>query len=65
MNTEKSKAPLFTMWVVAFIVGVALYKQFDFDSMRFKHIGLSIIYMATFVFAVYVLIKNRKKKTEE
>lgn len=65
MSTEKSKAPLFTMWVVAIIVGVALYKQFDFDSLRFKNTALSIIYMATFVFAVYVIIKNRKKKTAD
>lgn len=65
MNTEKSKAPLFTMWVVAIIVGVALYKQFDFNAMQFKNIALAIIYMTTFVFAVYVIIKNRKKKTTD
>lgn len=65
MSTEKSKAPIFTMWVVAIIVGVALYKQFDFDAMQFKNAALSVIYMATFVFAVYVIIKNRKKKTAD
>lgn len=53
------------MWVVAIIVGVALYKQFDFDAMQFKNAALSVIYMATFVFAVYVIIKNRKKKTAD
>ncbi len=65
MSTEKSKAPLFKMWVVAIILGVALYKQFDFDNLRFKNTALSVIYMATFVFVVYVIIKNRKKKTEQ
>ena len=65
MNTEKSKAPTFTLWIVAIIVGVALYKQFDFDSLRFKNTALAIIYMTTFVFAVYVIIKNRKKKTTD
>jgi uncharacterized membrane protein YccC len=64
MNMEKSKAPVFTLWIVAIIVGVALYKQFDFDSMRFKNTALAIVYMAVFVFSVYVLIKNRKKKTD-
>lgn len=64
MNMEKSKAPIFTMWIVAIIVGVALYKQFDFDAMRFKNTALAIVYMVVFVFSVYVLVKNRKKKTE-
>ena len=52
------------MWVVAIIVGVALYKQFDFDAMQFKNTALAIVYMIVFVFSVYVLIKNRKKKTD-
>lgn len=59
---KKSKAPVFTLWIVALIVGVALYKQFDFDSLRFKNTALAIIYMVTFMFAVYVIIKDRKKK---
>lgn len=64
MNMEKSKAPIFTMWIVAIIVGVALYKQFDFDAMQFKKTALAIVYMAVFAFSVYVLIKNRKKKMD-
>ena len=64
MNMEKSKAPIFTLWIVAIIVGVALYKQFDFDAMQFKNTALAIVYMIVFVFSVYVLIKKRKKKTE-
>ena len=59
---EKSKAPIFTMWIVAIIVGAALYKQFDFDAMQFKNTALSIVYMVVFVFSVYVIIKNSKKK---
>lgn len=61
---ENNKAPVFVLSIVAIIVGVALYKQFDFDVMQFKNTALAIVYMIVFVFSVYVLIKNRKKKTE-
>lgn len=62
---ENNKAPIFTLSIVAIIVGVALYKQFDFESLRFKNTALAIIYLVVFVFSVYVLIKNRKKKAEK
>jgi len=61
---KDNKAPVFVLSIVAIIVGVALYKQFDFDAMRFKNTALAIVYLVVFVFSVYVIIKNRKKKAE-
>ncbi len=58
---ETNKAPIFVLRIVAIIVGVALYKQFNFDTFSIKNIPLAIIYMVVFLFSVYVLIKNRKK----
>ncbi|UTA66187.1 hypothetical protein [Emticicia sp. 21SJ11W-3] len=59
---EKRKAPIFTLSIVAIIVGVALYKQFDFKTLQFQKPALSMVYAITFLFAVYVLIRNWGKK---
>jgi len=56
---EKGKAPVFTMWIVALIVGAALYKQIDFKTFTVEKQAL------TFIFAVGVLIRHYTKKTEK
>lgn len=61
---ENNKAPVFTLTIVAIIVGVSLFKQVDFKNFRVENVGLSIIYLITFVGSVYVLIKSRKKKSD-
>lgn len=59
---ENKKALVFTFWVVAIILGVVLFKQFDFKNLKFEKPGLAIVYAVVFVFSVYFLIKNSKKK---
>nr|WP_294942766.1 hypothetical protein [uncultured Mucilaginibacter sp.] len=55
---EKNKVPVFTFSIVAIILGVALFKQFDFENLRFEKTGLAIVYMIVFVAVIYFLIKN-------
>lgn len=62
---DKSKAPIFTMSIVAIIVGAALYKQIDFKTMTVEKPGLSILYAVTFLFAVAVLVRNYRKGAEK
>ncbi len=62
---ENSKAMLFTFSIVAIILGWVLFKQFDFEKLKFKHTGLSIVYIITFVCSIYFLIKNSKKRSEK
>lgn len=62
---EKNKAPLFTMGIVAVIVGSALYKQINFSTMTVEKPALSILYGVTLLFAVFVLVKNLRKKEEK
>ena len=59
---EQKKALTFTFSVVAIILGVTLFKQFDFNNLRFEHTGLAIIYLIVFVFSIYYLIKNARKE---
>lgn len=62
---EKSKAPVFTMGIVAIIVGSALYKQIDFNTMTVEKPVLSVLYAVTFLFAVAVLVRNYRKGAEK
>lgn len=62
---ENRKAPLFTMIIVATIVGAALYKQIDFKTMTVEKPALAILYAVTFLFAVFVLVKNYGKKVDK
>lgn len=59
---EKQKAPVFILIIVAIIVAMALYKQFDFENLKFQKPALAVVYGITFVVAVTVLIKNVVRK---
>lgn len=58
---EKKNTMSFTLSIVAIILGVALFKQFDFVNLTFEKPALAVVYLVVFVFAVYTLIKNYKK----
>jgi hypothetical protein len=62
---ESKKSLLFVFWVIAIILGVTLYKQFDFKNLTFEKPALAIVYFIVFVFSVYYLIKNSKKRSEK
>ena len=59
---EKKQALTFTMSIVAIILGVTLFKKFDFETLKFEKTGLAIVYLIGFVIAIYVLIKNARTK---
>ncbi|AXB56641.1 hypothetical protein [Flavobacterium fluviale] len=62
---ENKKPITFIFWVIAIILGVTLYKQFDFQNLKFEKPALAVLYIIVFVFSVIVLIKNSKKRTEK
>ncbi|AWK04461.1 hypothetical protein HYN56_09530 [Flavobacterium crocinum] len=62
---NKNNAPVFVLRIVAIIVGIALYKQFDFKTMQFEKPVLAAVYAITFLFSVYVIIKDFRKKRSE
>ncbi|RYY36853.1 MAG: hypothetical protein EOP46_04935 [Sphingobacteriaceae bacterium] len=59
---ENRKLLLFTFSIVAVILGVTLFKQFDFENFKFEKTGLAIVYIIGFIIAIYVVIKNIKSK---
>jgi multisubunit Na+/H+ antiporter MnhG subunit len=62
---EKKKSISFTLSIVAIIVGVALYKQFDFKTLKFEKPALALVYGITFAVSVYVLIRGSQKKSTD
>lgn len=62
---NKNKVPVFTFSIVAIILSVVLYKQFDFKTLTFEKPALAIVYIIVFVFSIFVLIKNYKKRSEK
>ena len=61
MNNEKNGFPMI-LGILAIIIGVALYKEFDFETLRFKKVGLGIVYLITFVALIIVIIRSRRSK---
>lgn len=52
--------------IIILILGSALYKQFNFETLRFEKLGLSIIYLIVFLATIFLLIKNNiNKKSNE
>ena len=46
---------------VAVIMAWTLFKQFDFEGLRFKHTGLAMVYIIVLVISVYIILKGNKK----
>lgn len=62
---ENKKGGTFFFAVIAIIVGSALCKQFDFKTMTFEKVGLSILYLITFLFCIFFLIRNVRNNVKK
>ncbi len=62
---ENKKALNFYFVIIAIIIGSAVFKQFDFENLKFEKPALAIVYIVTFVFSIYFLIKNYKNRPEK
>ena len=58
---ENNKSITFVFWVIAIILGVTLFKQFDVKTLKFENPAMAVIYAIVFLFSVYYIIKNSKK----
>ncbi|MCC9063335.1 hypothetical protein [Flavobacterium piscisymbiosum] len=62
---ENKKSISFALLVVAIILGVTLFKQFDFKNLKFEQPALAVIYIIVFVCSIYFLVKKPKKSSEK
>ena len=58
---DNQKALRFAMQVVAVILGITLFKQFDFETMRFAHWPMAIMYLIGFGLALFFLLRGKGK----
>lgn len=49
--------------LIAFPIGLALLREFNFQYFTFKNTTLGIIYLVTFIFCIFFMLK--KKKVED
>nr|WP_213490782.1 hypothetical protein [Mucilaginibacter sp. Bleaf8] len=59
---KKGNALKFTLGIVAIILGVTLFKHFDFEHLRFAKPALDILYLIVFIASVSLLLKKPKKQ---
>jgi len=59
---EYKKTFSFVFVIVAIIVGVALFKQFDSETLRFEKPALAVVYIITFVFSLFIIIRGLRGK---
>jgi len=62
---DDKKRVNFIFVIVALILGMTLFKHFDFKTVSFKMPALDIIFLITFIVTIYLLIKDYKKRTEK
>lgn len=48
--------------LLAFPLGLALFREFDFQIFAFKKTVLGILYLVTFVFCIFLMLKKEKKQ---
>lgn len=63
MNNKKGINIIFV--IIALITGGALWKQFDFETLKFEKPAIAAIYFIAFAVAAYSLVKGVIAKNNE
>jgi hypothetical protein len=53
-----------TYAILATILGIIVFKQFDFGNLKFEKTGLGIIYLIGFAISFFLMIKSKQKNVE-
>ncbi len=48
---------------LAFPIGLALFREFDFESFTFRKTALGFLYLITFIAVIVLMLKKNKKST--
>jgi hypothetical protein len=59
---SSKKGQVFPFAIIAVVLGWTIFKQFDFENLKFEKPALAIVYVLTFIMSVYFLVKNMKGK---
>lgn len=50
--------------IIAFPIGLALFREFDFETFTFKKTALGILYLVTFILCMVFMLKKKKRQQE-
>jgi hypothetical protein len=50
---------------LAFPIGLALLREFDFQTFTFKKTALGILYLITFIFCIFFMLKKKNQQPEK
>lgn len=59
---SNKKGLSFPLLIIAIVLGWTIFKQFDFENLKFEKPTLAVVYVLTFLMSVYLLVKNFKEK---
>ena len=62
---KSKKTPNFFALIIVIIVGAALYKQIDFETLEVEKPALAIVYVVTLVATIYFMIRDFKNGAEK
>ncbi len=51
--------------LLSFPIGLALLREFDFETFTFRKTVLGIIYLITFIVTIYLTFKKKTKSTDQ
>jgi len=47
---------------LAFPIGLALFREFDFQSLTFEKPALGVVYLITFIVCIFLMFKKSNKQ---
>jgi len=47
--------------ICAIILGIAAYRQFDFEHLKFQNLGIGIVYIIGFIISLFIVFKSTQK----
>lgn len=50
---------------IAFTLGLALLREFDFNTFTFRKTALGILYLIVFIVSLYLTFKKKTKQNEQ
>lgn len=54
-----------TFAMLAFPIGLALFREFDFQILTFKKTALGILYLITFIFCIIFMLKKKQQPEKQ
>ena len=62
---ENKKGINFGLLILVFILGSTLLKHFNFQTFKFKMFALDMVFLITFIIAIYIIIKDYRANKQK